>query len=596
MSSTNFKHHPSGSFSQKSLSSSSLGDGQTLYCLCRSSDCSTFMIACDACNIWYHGICIGMSEKESAKIENFFCHQCRHKKPSLQIKYTKPQKEIEEKLSKWIRKRLRKEAELLNPSLKQIDTSVNDRKNREHSSSIDQFANDDSTSNQSDSSSSSAANVMSRQKQVLHGNTSNIVRSTGIQPVQYETLTSRDDQEQINKHPLNTTKRALITKNATASGKRKRNMSSSGIPTIKREPRSELNDEEDTKKLSVRRRRRTTENSARQCYGPSCLFEARPESKYCSDKCGLELARNRLLQFLPMRLMQWQTIPSVADTLNKTAIDEIIIEIDQIKQRLSTLDERQRKLDEIIERGKQIKAIKDTDKYDTINDEHDGMCFCILCNQEISQKAYIRHIDKCFIRRLSTLDERQRKLDEIIERGKQIKAIKDTDKYDTINDEHDGMCFCILCNQEISQKAYIRHIDKCFIRFESQVSYGSNVKSNIEGLFCDNYDRTNNLYCKRLKVICPEHSREPKIAPDEACGCPLEKNLFEVSDELCTAPKRLCSKHFKWDRRRRAQIDLERLHELMRFEELIEKENRLRIALSERGSVAGLLLHKTIAH
>ncbi|CAF1132614.1 unnamed protein product [Adineta steineri] len=530
MSSTNFKHHPSGSFSQKSLSSSSLGDGQTLYCLCRSSDCSTFMIACDACNIWYHGICIGMSEKESAKIENFFCHQCRHKKPSLQIKYTKPQKEIEEKLSKWIRKRLRKEAELLNPTLKQIDTSVNDRKNREHSSSIDQFANDDSTSNQSDSSSSSAANVMSRQKQVLHGNTSNIVRSTGIQPVQYETLTSRDDQEQINKHPLNTTKRALITKNATASGKRKRNMSSSGIPTIKREPRSELNDEEDTKKLSVRRRRRTTENSARQCYGPSCLFEARPESKYCSDKCGLELARNRLLQFLPMRLMQWQTIPSVADTLNKTAIDEIIIEIDQIKQRLSTLDERQRKLDEIIERGKQIKAIKDTDKYDTINDEHDGMCFCILCNQEISQKAYIRHIDKCFI------------------------------------------------------------------RFESQVSYGSNVKSNIEGLFCDNYDRTNNLYCKRLKVICPEHSREPKIAPDEACGCPLEKNLFEVSDELCTAPKRLCSKHFKWDRRRRAQIDLERLHELMRFEELIEKENRLRIALSERGSVAGLLLHKTIAH
>lgn len=92
------------------------------------------------------------------------------------------------------------------------------------------------------------------------------------------------------------------------------------------------------------------------------------------------------------------------------------------------------------------------------------------------------------------------------------------------------MCFCVLCNQEISQKSFIRHIDKCFIRvtstqtklveiwecflsiqFESQVSYGSNVKSNIEGLFCDNYDRTNNLYCKRLKVICPEHSRDPKV-------------------------------------------------------------------------------------
>lgn len=55
----------------------------------------------------------------------------------------------------------------------------------------------------------------------------------------------------------------------------------------------------------------------------------------------------------------------------------------------------------------------------------------------------------------------------------------------------------------------------CLIRslfqFESQVSYGSNIKSTIEGLFCDNYDRASNLYCKRLKVICPEHSRDPKV-------------------------------------------------------------------------------------
>ncbi len=62
-----------------------------------------------------------------------------------------------------------------------------------------------------------------------------------------------------------------------------------------------------------------------------------------------------------MRVMQWQTIPSVVDTQNKTAIEEIRTEIDQIKQRLSVLDERQRKLDEIIEQGKQLKAIKDND-------------------------------------------------------------------------------------------------------------------------------------------------------------------------------------------------------------------------------------------
>jgi len=62
-----------------------------------------------------------------------------------------------------------------------------------------------------------------------------------------------------------------------------------------------------------------------------------------------------------MRLMQWQTIPSVIDTQNKSTIEEIRIEIDEIKQRLSILDERQKKLNEIIEQGKQLKATKDHD-------------------------------------------------------------------------------------------------------------------------------------------------------------------------------------------------------------------------------------------
>jgi hypothetical protein len=62
-----------------------------------------------------------------------------------------------------------------------------------------------------------------------------------------------------------------------------------------------------------------------------------------------------------MRLMQWQTIPSIVDTQNKTTIEEIRIEIDEIKQHLSILDGRQRKLDEIIEQGKQLKATKDHD-------------------------------------------------------------------------------------------------------------------------------------------------------------------------------------------------------------------------------------------
>jgi hypothetical protein len=73
---------------------------------------------------------------------------------------------------------------------------------------------------------------MSRQQQLLHGNTSGIVRS------QHETLPIRDGQEQPG-----TTKRTLMTKNAGTSEKRRRNVSNSAVPFIKREPQLELNDE-----------------------------------------------------------------------------------------------------------------------------------------------------------------------------------------------------------------------------------------------------------------------------------------------------------------------------------------------------------------
>jgi hypothetical protein len=87
---------------------------------------------------------------------------------------------------------------------------------------MDPYTNDDSTSNQSDSSSSST-NIMSRQQQLLHGN---------------PPIRSQTEQE-----PIRTTERTLMTKNAGTSEKRKRNISGSNVPIIKREPPMELNDE-----------------------------------------------------------------------------------------------------------------------------------------------------------------------------------------------------------------------------------------------------------------------------------------------------------------------------------------------------------------
>lgn len=89
--------------------------------------------------------------------------------------------------------------------------------------------------------------------------------------------------------------------------------------------------------------------------------------------------------------------------------------------------------------------------------------------------------------------------------------------------------------------------------------------------------------------MCPEHSRDPKVSPveiilykqsllalklqyssfevwsdvqvpvDEVCGCPLVKNVFELTGEYCRVSKRKCNKHYNWEKLRRAEVDLERV-------------------------------------
>jgi hypothetical protein len=59
----------------------------------------------------------------------------------------------------------------------------------------------------------------------------------------------------------------------------------------------------------------------------------------------------------------------------------------------------------------------------------------------------------------------------------------------------------------------IRHMERCFNKYESQTSFGSIFQTKIEGnnMFCDFYNPANQTYCKRLRVLCPEHSIDPKV-------------------------------------------------------------------------------------
>lgn len=73
-------------------------------------------------------------------------------------------------------------------------------------------------------------------------------------------------------------------------------------------------------------------------------------------------------------------------------------------------------------------------------------------------------------------------------------------------------------------------------------------------MFCDYYNPINKTYCKRLRVLCPEHCKDPKIGDNEVCGCPLVVNVFDLTGEFCRAPKKSCIKHYVWEKLRRAEV------------------------------------------
>lgn len=115
-------------------------------------------------------------------------------------------------------------------------------------------------------------------------------------------------------------------------------------------------------------------------------------------------------------------------------------------------------------------------------------------------------------------------------------------------------------------------------------------------MFCDFYNSGNRTYCKRLRVLCPEHCKDPKIGDSEVCGCPLVTNVFDATGEFCRAPKKSCVRHYMWEKLRRAEIDMERVRQWLKIDELVEQERQIRSNMASRAGVLALMLHSTYNH
>uniref|UniRef100_A0A6P4FCS2 CXXC-type zinc finger protein 1 n=1 Tax=Drosophila rhopaloa TaxID=1041015 RepID=A0A6P4FCS2_DRORH len=473
------------------------------YCICRTSDSDRFMIGCDGCEEWYHGDCIGITEKEAKHIKQYYCRRCKKENPELQTIF-------------------RLVATERAAASNAASTSLNAPGLGPPGGAPGAATGAPSTAHPQPPTTAQLKRKNSNAREPKTGK-----RCGTCEGCRRPNCNQCDAcRVRVGHKPRcifrTCVAQATTTKEAPQSqAARKREKAAPkdrkakvGIRAVS--PEVYLNPELE---------------GTRQCHGPSCCCQARPQSKYCSDKCGFNLATNRIFQVLPQRLQEWNLTPCHAAE----------------------------------ETRKQLESIR-------------------------QKQSLVRFA-------LAELEKRSEELNMVVERAKRS-SIDTTRPHDTADMEDEQSMYCITCGHEIHSRTAIKHMEKCFNKYESQASFGSIFQTRMEGnnMFCDFYNPASKTYCKRLRVLCPEHSKDPKVSDTDVCGSPLVNNVFSPTGEFCRAPKKNCFKHYAWEKIRRAEIDLERVRQWLKMDDLMEQERMLRQQLTSRANLLGLMLHSTYNH
>uniref|UniRef100_A0A8C1SCD7 CXXC-type zinc finger protein 1 n=1 Tax=Cyprinus carpio TaxID=7962 RepID=A0A8C1SCD7_CYPCA len=522
-----------------------------LYCICRKPDINCFMIGCDKCNEWFHGHCINVTEKMAKAIREWYCQQCQEMDPSLSIRYRKKNRDRdvepervekrsstpEYKIDKRRGSKVKRSARMCGEC--EPCTRTEDCGHCDFCKDMKKFGGPNKIRQKCRLRQcvvrarkmlrvrDEEFSLCERKDNIMHRNRrySDDYDENDMEP--YEHYKDRnswgsDDEDGPLYSPV-PRKKAIKVKHVKRRDKKIDKKKESRRHKQKQKHRDRLRHSE--------RGDGRHGGDMQQCLGPNCIESARPNSKYCSEDCGMKLATNRIYEILPQRIQQWQQSPCIAEEQGKKQLERIRREQQAARMRLAEMERRFHELEGIIAKAKQQVVQQDED-------------------------------------------------------------VNETDSEDT-----DLQIFCVSCSHPINPKVALRHMERCYAKYESQTSFGSIFPTRIEGFTKILWCIFTKTYCKRLQVLCPEHSRDPKVPADEVCGCPLVRNVFEPTGEYCRVSKRKCNKHYCWEKLRRAEVDLERVRVWYKLDELFEQEQRnVRTAMTNRAGLLALMLHQTIQH
>ncbi|XP_074645336.1 CXXC-type zinc finger protein 1-like isoform X2 [Tubulanus polymorphus] len=522
------------------------GSEKIQYCICRSTDANRFMICCDNCEEWYHGDCIDVTQKQAKNIKIFYCGSCRNRDNSLVIKYKmkkakrfiEPERETRSAANR--KKSTRRCGECI-ACHRKVDCArcdfCKDMKKFGGPNRIRQKCRLRQCINFGLL--LSGHKISSKSKKEKSLGLSSASDSESVSDYKPPGIIDVDEQS---------TDDVLLDISMESYGGQ---WSSTALSdNAKKSPRKRSSKPHRSRKTKVSRpKARHLSNRKDIDYEEldRSFFEDEEEEKQCYGPGCINVARKG----------------------SKYCSDEC-------GMKLAT-----NRIYEILP--------------PRIQNWNSTACLAEENNKKELEK--IRKLQLDARQKIGELDMKHQNLDALIERAKHSTITPEPDNGDE-PDEAELSIYCVTCGHEINQKGALKHMEKCFAKYESQTSFGSIYKTRIEGnsMFCDYYNAQQKTYCKRLKVLCPEHSKEPKVREDEVCGCPLVMNVFEETGEFCRTPKRKCGRHYCWEKLRRADIDMERVRQWIKLDELFEQERNIRMAMANRAGVLGLVLNQSIDH
>ncbi|XP_026539945.1 CXXC-type zinc finger protein 1 [Notechis scutatus] len=631
-------------------SKSENGENAPVYCICRKPDINCFMIGCDHCNEWFHGHCINITEKMAKAIWEWYCMQCRERDPTLEIRYR--HKKSKEKDREGDRERAEKDEMRVKAQELALEQSRNSKQIKRSARMCGEC---EACRRTEDCGQCDFCRDMKK-----FGGPNKIRQKCRLRQCQVRAresykyfpasmLRGREDDLQMLKEQLESaaTPEPLSDDDLHIDPDLYQELCSGAfddqnlpwlsdtddVPFLdpvlrkravkvkhvkRREKKSEKKKDEKYKRHKQKQKHRDRSkhaervdakdpSSLHQCLGPGCIQAARSSSKYCSDECGMKLAANRIYEILPQRIQQWQQSPCVAEEHGKKLLERIRREQQQARLKLQEMERKFHELEALIVRAKQ-QAIKEDEEVpgkcggggDRIDGHHlrtdRGAWIYILLGPAGSSAGGGALSSTASVR----CDGLQKVESAVGEDGKVWRTW-------LLGKATVAPQVKVAMGKSLRVAAELEEMDKDFpealpilhtLRWKNSRNYAWLLffPPRATRLFCDVYNLQSKTYCKRLQVLCPEHSRDPKVSADEVCGCPMVKDVFELTGDFCRVPKRKCNRHYCWEKLRRAEVDLERVRVWYKLDELFEQERNVRMAMTNRAGLLALMLHQTIQH